>query len=862
MSDHLIQVRYSQDARNWTSWRDLNAGRVGAFGQELVARQLGQATWRVWETCDTSPFAADILAAAIQADGSGNWSDFPLPDGGYSDLTRDWTLQDLENYIPLPAQQAGTRSRVLYRTAPGLDVFANVGAGPHRGALNAEGSLFVVSGSSLYEVAKDGTATSRGTIPGTGRVSMAYNQITGGNQVVIGNGSSGYVYNTYTGAFTQITDDGFVGFKSCDFLNQYIVGVEPLGRFWYHSDLVDALSYNTLDRYVAETSPDPIQGLIASHNEVLVFGGRTIEPWVNDPESNAAGTAFQLERGSVIERGCINGATIRRLDNSVFFVGDDRVPYRLNGYTPVPIGTPVLAAAWRDLKPEKAFAFTYEDRGHVIYYVTWGDGQTWGYDVVTGKWHRRQSFGHDRWCLNTLVKWGNDWYGGDFQNGKLYRLAWDFVYEGCEIMPRRMRTGVLHADGNPVSVGGFKLVASTGGVMSEVGASTPPTISGSLPTAARIGDTVDYQFTITPAFPGQAVTLTISGDLPPGLSINGTGHVTGTYTTDGVYEFTITPASDCAVGTPLRQAVSVGTLTIMLVGAAMTPNASQNADYDDEADGWTAIAHTAMPLLGGFPIYGGGHWVVVGNGAYYTSDVRSSAAWTSIPCPTGTAGNGGAYGNGVFASSGNLGLLWRCANLTTGFTAVTGINPAQQVCGMAYGNGTWIIGTGGGPFYYSTNDLATVTLGSSSAMPYQVSCVQYVGGQWYLGGGTSAAATAGSGLIKSSLTGLSGYTTLVSNAPSRVESFATDGHGKWVAVCWSGEIIYTDNDWQTWTQSATTTSSSAFGSSRVVFNGVHFVITDDNGAAAAVSKRSLTGATWDTVVSTGLDGSINLAVGR
>jgi len=558
MSDHLLQVRYSRDAHNFSGWRDLNAGATGAFGKQLTARQLGQALWRVWETCDTSPFPADLYGAAILVDGAPQWQDFPLPDGSYDDQTREWTQQDVVNYLPLFAQQAGARSRALYRTAPGLDVFASIGNGPHRGAISVEGTLFVVSGTALYEVAKDGTATSRGTIPGTGRVCMAYNQITDGNQLVVGNGSSGYVYNTVTGAFTQITDDGFAGFKSCDFLNQYIVGVEPLGRFWYHSDLVDALSYNTLDRYGAETSPDAIQGLIASHNEVLVFGARTIEPWVNDPENNAAGTAFQLQRGSVIERGCLNGHTIRRLDNSVFFLGDDRIVYRLNGYTPVPISTQPMAVAFRDLDPTKAFAFTYEDNGHVVYYLTWGDGRTWGYDVASQKWHRRESFGLNRWRLNTLVKWGNAWVGGDFQNGNLYRIAWGSPYEGCEIMPRRLRTSVLHADSNPVTVNGFRVEAATGQPMSVLGAALPPAITGALPDATE-GDVVDYHYTVTPAYPGQTVTLTISGDFPPGLSMDSTGHVTGTITAGSadVYTFTITPSSDCADGAPLVEVVTI-----------------------------------------------------------------------------------------------------------------------------------------------------------------------------------------------------------------------------------------------------------------------------------------------------------------
>jgi hypothetical protein len=676
MTDHVIQVRYTKDAGNWTAFRDLNAGATGAFGKELVTRQLGQATWRVWETCDTSDFAADILAAAILA-ANGNWSDFPLPDGSYSDLTRDWTQQDLENYIPLPAQQAGTRSRVLYRTAPGMEVFANIGSGPHRGAISVEGTLFVVSGTALYEVASNGTATNRGTIPGTGRVCMAYNQITDGNQLVVGNGSSGYVYNTVTADFSQIADDGFAGFKSCDFLNQYIVGVEPLGRFWYHSELVDALSYNTLDRYGAETSPDAIQGLVASHNEVLVFGARTIEPWVNDPENNAAGTAFQLQRGSVIERGCINGNTIRRLDNSVFFVGDDRVPYRLNGYTPVPIGTPVLAAAWRDLNPAKAFAFTYEDRGHVVYYVTWGDGQTWGYDVVTGKWHRRQSFGLNRWRLNTLVKWGNEWVGGDFQTGKLYRLAWGFVYEGCEIMPRRIRTGVLHADGNPVTVAGFKVVASTGGEESVASAEVAPTIAGTMPDY-NVGDTVDFQYTITTSYPGQQYTITASG-LPDGTSIDAMGRVTGTATTANAYAITLTLTTGCA---------SRSYSDVVIVSALTSE--------------WIAVQSLAA----------GGT-----NGLYVSSNDLASWGTSTTRSPYIEDANypkqlgAGAVVNGQFNTGSGLLERFTDFNYADGVTTTSvTVNASDTIYYLRYISGIGFCGTNGGKLYKTLDQGATWSL--------------------------------------------------------------------------------------------------------------------------------------------------------
>ena len=115
------------------------------------------------------------------------WRDFPLPDGTYSDVARPWSQQDIYNYLPVFAEQAGTRSRMKLACAPGLDIFASVGEGPHRGARDVEGTLFVVSGHTLYSVTPAGVVAALGTIPGTGPVCMTHNQITDGNEVVIGN---------------------------------------------------------------------------------------------------------------------------------------------------------------------------------------------------------------------------------------------------------------------------------------------------------------------------------------------------------------------------------------------------------------------------------------------------------------------------------------------------------------------------------------------------------------------------------------------------------------------------------------------------------------------------------------------------
>lgn len=516
----------------------------------------------------------------------GRFQPFPIVGGSYTDDALPWAHQDTVNYLPVLAERSGTRSPAKLAMVPGMRVFADVGTGPHRGARDVEGKRFVVSGAKLYQIAPDGVATELGTIPGTGRVCMTHNQISGGNQVVIGNGSSGYVYNTYTAALTQITDDAFPGMKSCDFLGQYIVAVEPFGRYWFHSALVDATDYNSLDSYQAETSPDRIMGLIALHNEVLIFGERTIEPWSNVPTENAA---FQLQRGSVIESGCASGNTIVKLDNSVFYLTENGQIARLNGYTPQIVSTYAMEGAIRKCNWARAFAFAWEDKGHTVYYITFPDGQTWGYDVRQGEWHRRKSYGIDRWRLNSLFKSSGNWYGGDYQTGKLFKLDWDYALDGCDPIERIRTAGYIHDSGNRVIVNALDVRMDAGIDLSEPHDGV--TVSGSM-SDAYVGDTVSHQYTITTAYPGQEYTLEVSG-LPGGLSMSGSGLVTGTPTAAGNFEVTISAVDDCGNESSHIDSVSIGLLPAQSDWRYLQVDASDATDYsatEFDDSGWSVGA--------------------------------------------------------------------------------------------------------------------------------------------------------------------------------------------------------------------------------------------------------------------------------
>lgn len=456
---------------------------------------------------------------------SGNWRDFPLPDGSYSDETRPFSQQDVVNYLPTIAERNGTRSPVLHKTAPGLKTFARIGTGPHRGAHNCEGRRFIVSGRKLYQVGKDGVVTDRGAIPGTGRVTMAHNQIANGNQVLIGTVDNSYLWDTTTATLSATG----IALQSVDFLNQRFLGVDQQRRFWRHSALADGTSWNDLDVYSSESSPDRIVGLKVLDGQVYVFNERTIEVFVDQPTETQV-----YQRSVVIQRGCISGDSIVRIAGTLFFVGDDYIPYRLDGYTPVPIGTKPITSDLSGTDPRKLFGFGWEDRGYLVYYITAQNGRTWGYDVTNGKWHRRESYGLDRWRINTLTKFEQDWYAGDYASGMMYRLEWGYVYEGCEIMPRKLRTGVLHNSGNRVRIHGLRLFAETG----EDESPRCFQILGDIPDG-EVGVTTSGAYTISGGASPYGQVKVIAGSLPTGVTLADNGSWSGTYAAAGEFTWTV-----------------------------------------------------------------------------------------------------------------------------------------------------------------------------------------------------------------------------------------------------------------------------------------------------------------------------------
>jgi hypothetical protein len=108
------------------------------------------------------------------------------------------------NLFPEIVPEGGKEPAFLQR-APGLTALATIGIGPIRGLWTYGIYGYVVSGPTLFQIDSSWNATAKGTVGGTGPVSMADN----GTQLFIAANPQGYIYNASTDVFQQITDPDF-----------------------------------------------------------------------------------------------------------------------------------------------------------------------------------------------------------------------------------------------------------------------------------------------------------------------------------------------------------------------------------------------------------------------------------------------------------------------------------------------------------------------------------------------------------------------------------------------------------------------------------------------------------------------------
>lgn len=331
----------------------------------------------------------------------------------------------------------------LYGT-PGLRKVLTLPTFPVRAAIANGAFVWVVSGASVYRVNAAYLATSVGTIStASGQIGIA----TNGTQILIVDGTAGYIVNTVTSTVIKIADADFPnGVKRAAYCDGYFLVTGDGTQKFYISSLLDGASWDGLDFASAEGAPDNTVGVIVDHREVWLFGDTSAEIWV---DTGDAAFPFARSGNAFLEHGCAAAGTITKLDNTVFWLGGGEtgpgIVWRANGYTPIRISTHALEyaiAGYGDISD--AIAFSYQQEGHGFYVLTFPTaGKTWCYDVATQMWHERAyttpSTGvESQWRPSCHAMLGSKHLVGDCNDGRMYVLDLDyFTDDGDPILRLR-----------------------------------------------------------------------------------------------------------------------------------------------------------------------------------------------------------------------------------------------------------------------------------------------------------------------------------------------------------------------------------------------------------------------------------------
>jgi hypothetical protein len=231
--------------------------------------------------------------------------------------------------------------------------------------------------------------------------------------------------------FAQITDPDFTGAGTVCYLDGYFVYNEPDSQKIWITQLLDGTSVDPLDFASAEGSPDGVVALNTIHRELWVFGTDTTEVWYN-----SGATDFPLIpiQGAFNETGCIAPYSVAKLDNSLFWLGNDPrgfgVVFRSNGYAAQRVSTHAVEYAIQNYGTiTDAVAYSYQQEGHAFYVISFPTANaTWVYDVATGSWHERASLVNGEFARhrsNCQCNFQSTTLVGDYVNGNIYKFDLD-----------------------------------------------------------------------------------------------------------------------------------------------------------------------------------------------------------------------------------------------------------------------------------------------------------------------------------------------------------------------------------------------------------------------------------------------------
>lgn len=470
----------------------------------------------------------------------------PLFGDGIKSYSEAVTAQRRLNVF-FDARNDGDKQQLVIRGTPGSQLWVTLPVYPIRGWREVKGVLYAVAGANLYSVTTAGTITLLGSMAtgGTSLVSLSDN----GLQVIVVDGSAGYVFTISGATFASIIDGNFPnGATTVAFLNGRFYVEKPNSQQFYVSASYDGKTWTPATFASKENNPDLLSAVDVLNGMLILWGQTTTEFW---QDVGAAGVPVQRINGATQTWGLAAKFSRAYLNNTEVFLGKNpQGSYQvlmLNGYTPQRISTSDLENIIGSFSTSSdAVALTYMIDGHPMYQLTFPTGgRSFLFDAITNLWFDVQTglSLQARHFGNLGVVFNSNNYISDYSSGNVYQVRGDVYTDNLQPIKRQVTSRHVANDGNRFTIDKIFLDMETGvGLQSGQGSapmismevskdkgktfSAPLSVSlGAVgqyesprPMWRRLGASVDFVFRFTVTDPvkfiliaGSAVTRSMEG---------------------------------------------------------------------------------------------------------------------------------------------------------------------------------------------------------------------------------------------------------------------------------------------------------------------------------------------------------------
>lgn len=373
---------------------------------------------------------------------------FGFVNASYTSRSTAVADQECINLFAETNEVEGAQSQRSYYGTAGLAVFCTFPSNPTRGSIEANGRMFSVCDTTLYEVFSDGTFTAIGDVDSDGRpASIAASNI----QLLIVSAGRAFCFTLATNTLLEVTGLLAAVPLQVEYSDGYFIVCFQSSNKFQVSDILDGTVWPGIQVNAVSVFPENVISIIVNHRELWVMGKRHIQPYAN----TGSDEIFDPIGGALMEIGTAATFARNRIDNTIFWISEDergaRQAWRASGYTPQRISTHAVETAWSSYPTlETAVSYAYQDAGHLFWVVYIPNTDcTWVFDVAENLWHKRAQwvepnfFPHPSW--NHVYAFGKHLVG-DWQTGKLYDMSMDYLDNAGTKIRRLRRSPTLGSE--------------------------------------------------------------------------------------------------------------------------------------------------------------------------------------------------------------------------------------------------------------------------------------------------------------------------------------------------------------------------------------------------------------------------------